>query len=188
MNEKELIEIWQSVDKVAKKEIDFEQLQRNISTVRGKLRRKIKWDISLNVLVYILLIPAFILMPRILYLAPFLALIWAWYLWELLRIFKYENKGFENEDTKTYLKDKKKFLENYIFRTRLILYLTTPFFAIGGLSLYLSLQVILSKPFLTLMLILFSEILISIICETYVRMLYIPTIKKLKQLLAQFEE
>jgi hypothetical protein len=114
MNEEELKQIWNKDKAAVAPAIDFEAVQKNMRGWEGKLRRKIKIDIITNAAAYVLLIPAAVYYPEILYLAPFMILIWVWYLWETLRIYRQETNSSESGSTKEYLETKKRFLENYI--------------------------------------------------------------------------
>ena len=187
MNEQELKEIWKSGEPSDLQNVDFEKIRKNIKTWQDKLRRKIKTDIFLNLLTYILLLPFFYFMPKLVYLTPVMAIIWAWYLWELLRIYKLETKSFGVENTKLHLEKKKNYLKNYIFRTRLILYVSTPFIILLSLWIFISSKAVVENPAVIAVGIILVEILVAVICEIYVRLVYSPSVKKLEDLLLQLE-
>jgi hypothetical protein len=109
MNEEELKQIWNKDKAAVAPAIDFEAVQKNMRGWEGKLRRKIKIDIITNAAAYVLLIPAAVYYPEILYLAPFMILVWVWYLWETLRIYRQETNSSESGSTKEYLETKKRF-------------------------------------------------------------------------------
>lgn len=187
MNEQELKEIWKSVDEEDLPIINFEEIQKEFVGWQSKLQRKIKIDIFLNVLFYIVLIPVFIAFPKLIYLFPVIALVWIWYLWELLRIYRQEKLSSGLEYTKLYLEKKKTYLVNYIFRTRLFLYISTPFMVIATLYVNGDLKLFRENPGYTFILLILLEISIIIMTEIYVRMVYSPSIKNLKNLLKQLE-
>ncbi len=187
MNEEELKQIWNK-DKVAVAPvINFEALQKNMSGWEGKLRRKIKIDIITNAAAYVLLIPAAIYYPEILYLAPFMILIWVWYLWETLRIYRQETGSTESVSTIEYLKTKKRFLENYISRTRYIVFISTPISALVGLYMSGYLPKIWQTPLLLAAILISFELMLIIVVEIYVRKVYLPSIYELKELLNQLD-
>jgi hypothetical protein len=187
MNEEELKEIWNKDKAAVAPAIDFEAVQKNMRGWEGKLRRKIKIDIISNAAAYVLLIPAAVYYPEILYLAPFMILIWVWYLWETLRIYRQETNSSESGSTREYLETKKRFLENYISRTRLIIYLMTPVSALGGLYLSGYFMEIWRSPLLLTAILIFVELMFVVVVEIYVRKVYLPSINELKELLRQID-
>ena len=187
MNEEELKEIWNKDKAAVAPAIDFEAVQKNMRGWEGKLRRKIKIDIISNVAAYVLLIPAAVYYPEILYLAPFMILIWVWYLWETLRIYRQETNSSESGSTKEYLETKKRFLENYVSRTRYIVYISTPVSALGGIYMSGFSPKIWESPLLLAAILIFVEFLFVIVVEIYVRKVYMPSINELKELLSQLD-
>ncbi len=185
MNEQELKELWKSDEPIDLRNVNFEKIQENVTAWQGKLRRKIKLDIFINILGYVLLIPVFYILPKLLYLSPIFAVIWIWYLWELWRIYKLETKSFGFEDTRLHLEEKKTYLENYILRTRLILYVSTPFIIFVTVWIFSGLKTIFENPTNLIIGIILLGIVSVIIGEIYVRLIYSPSVKKLKGLLAQ---
>ena len=187
MNEEELKQIW-NLDKAAvAPAIDFEAVKKNMRGWEAKLRRKIKIDIFTNAAVYVLLIPAAVYYPEVLYLAPFMVLIWIWYLWETLRIYRQETNSSESGSTKEYLETKKRFLENYISRTRYIVYILTPISALGGIYMSGFSPKIWQSLLLLAAILIFAEILLAIVVEIYVRKVYMPSVSELKELLSQLD-
>lgn len=187
MNEEELKQIWNK-DKVAVvPAIDFEAVQKNMRGFEGKLRRKIKIDISTNAAAYVLLIPAAVYYPEMLYLAPFMVLVWVWYLWETLRIYRQETNSTDSANTKDYLETKKRFLENYISRTRYIVYILTPISALSGIYMSGFSPKIWQSLLLLAAILIFAEILLAIIVEIYVRKVYMPSVNELKELLRELD-
>jgi hypothetical protein len=187
MNEEELKRIWNKDKAALAPAIDFAALQKNMRGWEGKLRRKIKIDIMTNAAGYVLLIPAVIYYPEILYLAPLMIVVWLWYLWETLRIYRQETNSSESGSTKEYLERKKRFLENYIRRTRYIVYFSTPVSALGGIYISGFLPQILESPLMLAAVLIFVEFLFVIIVEIYVRKIYLPSVNELKELLRQLD-
>lgn len=187
MNEQELKEIWKTTDSQDLPEIDFEAVKKNIAGWHDKLRRKIKIDILINVLFYIAVIPAFIAYPKILYFAPLIIIIWIWYLWELLRIYKHETASADGENTKEFLKKKTRLLTGYIWQTRVIAYSITPFLVIAALLVNTTFKKLLENAAGIFLLILVFEILVLAIVEIYIRIIYFPSIKKSRELIKQLE-
>lgn len=187
MNEEELKQIWNKDKAAVAPPIDFEAAQKNLRGWEGKLRRKIKIDIMTNVAAYVLLIPAVIYYPEILYLTPFMILIWVWYLWETLRIYRQETISTESNSTKEYLETKKRFLENYISRTRYIVYISTPVSALFGIYMSGYLPKIWDSPLLLAAILIFVETLLVVVVEIYVRKIYMPSVNELKELLLQLD-
>ena len=187
MNEEELKQIWNKDKAAVAPAIDFEAVQKNMRGWEGKLRRKIKIDIISNVAAYVLLIPAAVYYPEILYLAPFMILIWVWYLWETLRIYRQETNSSESGSTKEYLETKKRFLENYISRTRYIVYISTPVSALGGIYMSGFSPKIWQSLLILAAILIFVEFLFVIVVEIYVRKVYMPSINELKELLSQLD-
>lgn len=187
MNEEELKQIWNKDKAAVAPAINFEAVQKNTSRWQSKLRRKIKIDILTNVAGYVLMIPAFIFYPEILYLAPVIIAVWIWYLWETLRIYGQESNSTESGSTKEYLETKKRFLENYLSRTRWIIYLSTPFSAIFGIYMSGYLPKLWQFPLLLAAVLVFVQLLSAIVVEIYVRKVYLPSINELKELLMQLD-
>lgn len=186
MNEEELKTLWNRDSSSTALQIDFEAIHKNVRGWEGQLRRKIKLDIFANAAAYILVVPAAIYFPEILYLAPFMVAIWVWYLWETLRIYRQEGNAGESGTTKEYLETKKGYLENYVTRTRYIIYILTPFAAFAGI--YASgFPMETWRSLLILGAILLVVEFVFVVCvEIYVRKVYIPSINQLKELLRQF--
>jgi hypothetical protein len=187
MNEEELKQIWNKDKAAVAPAIDFEAMKKNMRGWEGKLRRKIKIDIMTNAAAYVLLIPAVIYYPAILYLAPLMILVWVWYLWETLRIYRQETNSTESGSTKEYLETKKRFLENYISRTRYIVYILTPISALGGIYMSGFSPKIWQSLLLLAAILIFVEILLAIVVEIYVRKVYVPSVNELKELLKQLD-
>ena len=187
MNEEELKQIWNKDKATVAPAIDFEAVQKNMRGWEGKLRRKIKIDIITNAAVYVLLIPAAVYYPEILYLAPFMILVWVWYLWETLRIYRQEIGSTESANTKDYLETKKRFLENYIIRTRYIVFISTSVSALGGLYMSGYFAEIWQSPLILAAILIFVELLFVIVVEIYVRKVYMPSVSELKELLRQLD-
>jgi hypothetical protein len=187
MNEEQLKEIWKREKAENVLAVDFERVQKDLFVWQGKLRRKIKLDILANVLVYIFLIPVFIILPKLLYLSPFLILVWIWYLWETLRIYKQETNFGKFGNTRDYLANKKKLLENFSTRTRYIVYIGVPLIGLQALYVLCYLDKMLEEPLVLMAVLIFDEIFISILTETYLRKVYAPSINELKDLLQQLE-
>ncbi len=187
MNEEELKQIWKKDIASMAPSIDFEVVQKNVRGWDGQLRRKIKIDIITNAAAYVLLIPSAVYFPEILYLAPFMISVWAWYLWETLRIYRQEIDSSESTTTKEYLETKKTYLENYIRRTRYIVYISTPFAAFAGI--YASGFSLVTWRSLLLLagILIFVEILFVAVIEIYVRKVYLPSLNQLEALLGQLD-
>ena len=187
MNEEELKQIWNKDKAAVAPAIDFEAVQKNMSGWEGKLRRKIKIDIITNAAAYLLLIPAVFYYPEILYLAPLMILVWVWYLWETLRIYRQETNSSDSVNTKEYLETKKRLLENYISRTRYIIYISTPVSALVGIYMSGYFAEIWKTPLLLAAVLIFVEILLVAIVEIYVLKIYMPSVNELKELLRQLD-
>lgn len=185
MNEDELKQLWNK-DKTQKAPaINFSALEGNLRGWEAKLRRKIKIDIFFNAAVYVLLVPFVFIYPRVLHLAPLIVFIWVWYLWETLRIYR-QDKEF-TLTTRQYLETKKRYLQNYITRTRWILYVLSPLCAFGGVYVVDLHRQILQSPVSTAALLIFSFAFMILIVEIYVRKVYQPSVNELKELLAQLD-
>lgn len=187
MNEQELKEIWKTTDSQNLPEIDFEAVKQNIAGWHIKLRRRIKIDVLINVLFYITIIPAFIAFPKVLYFAPLVLIIWIWYLWELLRIYKHQTASADGENTKEFFEIKSRLLTDYIWRTRVIAYSTTPFLAIATLLVNATFKNLLENSAEVFLLMFVLEILVLAIIEIHIRLVYFPSIKKSRELIKQLE-
>ena len=188
MNEEELKAIWKKSENAQIGKYDFERVKQNSLASQKKLRNKIKWDVATNVAVYILLIPVIIRFPKLLFLTPVAAAVWIWYLWEISRIYKHDADFQKFENVKSFLSGKQKLLSNYLKRTRYIAYLGTPFISFLSLWLFAPIGDLLNSPAIVATIIVFSEILVIIIIEIYIRKIYAPTMDELEDLLRQLNE
>jgi hypothetical protein len=98
--------LWNSEDSKSLPKIDFKRVQANISVWQNKLRRKIKLDILLNVLLLIILVPACFVLPELVYFMPIVIAGSILGYWKLWKIYKQET-GIENaKNSKEFLNKK----------------------------------------------------------------------------------
>lgn len=200
MNEEALKEIW-NTDKAAGAQAtaaiaarDFNRVEQDIRGWQQKLRRKIKLDVLFNVLAYVLLFPLVLLtrlvflLPVILYTSPLLLLVWIWYLWENIRIYRDKTNSAEAVSTRAYLAHKKNSIEGYIRRSRLIIYIATPFSLLAGMYASGNFQVVFGSPAALALILLAAEILLLLMVEIWVRKVHAPTLRELKDLLRQLDD
>lgn len=187
MNENELKELWNSEDSKSLPKIDFEQVQENISVWQNKLRRKIKFDISINAILLIALIPVCFILPKLTYFMPLIILMSLWSFRKLWHIYQQEMQINNYENTRMFLETKTSLLKKYIRQTRWVTYLTIPLLLLSTFLLQATVQWLWER-FITFFLIIFILELFTVIwCEIYFRIMYFPVIKTSKELLEQLE-
>ena len=188
MNEEELKAIWKKEEKFSAENFDFERIKNNASKAQKKLQTKIKWDIATNILVYVIGAPVFFYFPKALIVLPFATAVWVWYLWEVLRIYKYDTNFQKSENIKNFLLGKEKLLTDYIKRSRLIGYLGVPIILFVCYPAMSSLEYVWKFPMPFLISLIAAEIAALVLIEIYVRKIYAPVIDELKNLLQQLND
>ena len=189
MNEEELKEIWKKDKTSPIQNIDFERIKKIALKSQKKLRNKIKKDIAVNILLYVLVIPIFLFRrPETLFFLPFVTVIWIWYLWEVLRIYKYDTDFQKPEHVKDFLIGKERLLTNYIKRTRYIGYLGTPIIWSLFFLASMPLQELWNSRAAFFLILVFLEIIVLISFELYIKKIYVPVIDELRDLLQQLND
>jgi hypothetical protein len=188
MNEEELKKIWKKAESVSLKNVNIELLGRRALESQNKLQKKIKWDITINVLFYVFFAPVFFRYPETLFFLPFATAVWIWYLWETLRIYKLDANFQESENIKKFLAVKEKFLRNYVARTRYIAYLGSPVVWFAFFAVNMSIEATGNFWAVVSVILFFSEIFLFIIVEIYIRKIYAPVIDELRDLLQQLND
>lgn len=187
MNEQELKEIWKSDEIKDFPNIKFEQFQKDIVGWHGKLRRKIKIETLVGIVIFVGLVPLAFALPEIIYYYPIIAVMVIWGFWEVWRIYRQETGADDCKNTKEFLEIKTKLLTNYIYRVRVIMYSTMPFIAFSSLLFNATLKEILAIWWRVLLLLLVIEIFVIAYCEIYIRIMYFPSVKKSRELIKQLE-
>lgn len=188
MNEEELKEIWKKEQSIPLKNVNIELIRKRALESQNKLRKRIKWDIAVNVLLYVLISPSFFYFPQVLVVVPFAIAVWIWYLWELLRIYKHDANLQEFENVKSFLVSKEQLLTNYITRTRYLGYLGMPvIFSVCFVGMT-SFDSIWKFPLNFFIGLIASEILVVILFEPWLRKIYMTVINELKELLQQLND
>lgn len=106
MKEHELKQIWKKDEAIQPKVINSVLIEKRAIESQNRLRKRIKWDIAINILLFILAIPFFGENPKTLYSSPLITIIWAWYLWKTSRIYKFDNSFHKFENVKFFLLQK----------------------------------------------------------------------------------
>lgn len=187
MNEEELKVIWKKNENLSLGNIDFEVIKQKSLESQNKLRKRIKREVIANVIVYILMLPIFYFYPKILLLTPALVAVWVWYLWELKRIYRIENKVYDFANLKESLQTKKNILMGYFLRTRLIMWVgSPPLFVCSYYAFDIEEEILLNLSFLSTLLI--TELVVIIAIELYFRLIYRPYLDGIEDLLQQLDE
>lgn len=188
MNEEDLKTIWKKDEPFPLETFDFERIKTAALDSQKKLQRKIRWDISVNVLLYVLISPVFYYFPRIVVVLPFMLAVWIWYFREIFKIYRYDNDFRKQANIKKFLAGKEKLLTNYITQTRYIGYFGMPFVLLICYAGMTSFTYLKQNPVNFLLSLVSSEILIFVIFELYIKKIYAPVIDELKDLLQQLSD
>ncbi len=187
MNEQELKEIWKSVESEDLPKINFEEVQKNIVGWHGKLRRKIKIDVWSSIGFFVVFIGLCFIVPDAVYFIPIIALMSGWGYWELWKIYKQENETEDYKTTKEFLEKKNMLLSNYIRRSRVILYVTNPLIIFATLSLQATVKEFFDHILQVISILVFLELFVILFTEVYFGIMYIPSIRKSRELIKQLE-
>lgn len=188
MNEEELKNIWKRNDKETGLNFNFKEIESSLNLSRAKLRRKIKLDIFLNILIYILFAPVFYYFPKSVFLLPMLIAVFAWYLLKITKIYKFE-KDFANlSNAKELLIEKQKLLETYFRHSRYFTYIGIPFIFTYTYIVLTSFDSIYKHPLNFITVIFISYVLGAIIIEVWIRHYYGAPMDEIKDLLQQLDE
>ena len=188
MNEEELKAIWNEDENFTVENFDFKGIGKLTLNAQKKLQSKIKWDIIINILLYLLFTPLFFYFPKSLVVLPFMIAAWIWYLWENLRIYKYDADFQRYENIKIFLAEKERLLVSYFKRTRYIGYFGAPFaFLICYIGMT-SFEHLSQNPLNFLILLTLVEVLLLVMFEIYIRKIYQPVLDELRDLLQQLND
>ena len=187
MNEQELKEIWKSVDAENLPKINFEAVQKNLIGWQNKLRKKIKIDLFITIVLNLIAIPFYISIPYFIYFTPLIAFIWIWYLLQMRRLYKYETKPHDFKNTKEFFNIKTSLMSKYIRQTRIITYPATPIIYILIWIIFGSSEQISEHLIQIIFVIIVLEIFVVAYCEIYFGVMYYPSIREANELLKQLE-
>lgn len=188
MNEDELKNIWRQEEKIPLKNIDMEWIGQQTLLSKNELQRKLKWDVTMNVLSYVIFVPFAFYDPKVLFLIPFAAAVWIWYLWEIRRLYKYEAVFQNVENVKSFLTGKEKLLSGYLTRSRYIAYIGAPITWTSVFAMGFSFGGILDSNLSLLIFLIFNELIVAAMIEYYIRKIYAPVLDELRDLLRQLDD
>jgi hypothetical protein len=188
MNEVELKAIWQKNENLSLENFDFESIKLMAIESQQKLRKRIKKEIIVGALLYLVLIPIFYFFPKTMFLIPIFIAVWVWYLWELKRIYRV-NAEFQNlENLKLILQTKRQLLRGYFRRTRYVTALGMPILLILSFIILTSWELIIQNPMPFLKTLVFSQIAVIICVEFLLWLIYRPMLDETEDLLRQLDE
>lgn len=200
MNEQELKELWQQAETENFPVINFEHIQKNMNSWQGKLRRKIELDFLLGVLILVIYLGLMIPFPHGLYLLPFIFIIYLWYYRRLWIVYRSETQAQDIVSTKEYFEDKISKLSGFIRQCRIFaLIFLLPFVLVSyyvSLSRnpkttnYMKYEYLSAHPDLIYNSLIFCAILTigAIIgVEILLRIFYLPSLDRVKELIKQLE-
>lgn len=187
MNENELKELWNSEKPNNLPKINFEQVQENISIWQSKLRRKIKFDVIASFAIVLTLIPLSFRVPNLVYFIPIVLLMMGWGYLQMWKIYKLENQSYDYKSTKEFLEKKSLLLQNYMRKSRIIGYTLNPLIILAIFSVQATFKELYEHIVQLISILVFLEVFVIVFSEIYFRIMYIPTIKRSKELLEQLE-
>lgn len=190
MNEEELKEIWQ-LDQTAP-DIDFSKLQVLLDDWQNRLRRKVKADLWAQSIASVVAIILVILYPAALLALIILAVIGAWYFWELGRLYKQESMQAEDLSVKQSLNLRILNLKRFFRRTRIAMYVFSPLI-IPALFYGMMRANLISTNFsdwyyLLVKAVIVFEIVMVVMGEAYARILYFPSLRELETLFKELDD
>ena len=200
MNEQQLKELWRKEELESFPTINFELVQESTVTWQRKLKRKIELDFLLGGFLLVIFISASIVFssPQILYLYPFVAVIYFWYYRKLWQIYRGETKLPDNVSAKECLEGRALQLGSFVRENRIFTIVFGPPFMLAAyyVSLsgnsetkeFMSLDYIYTHTEMIYNALIFCGILtiVSIISvEVLLRIFYLPSLDRVKELLLQ---
>ncbi|MBX7169876.1 MAG: hypothetical protein K1X72_02890 [Pyrinomonadaceae bacterium] len=188
MDENELKAIWQKSEKVSVNKIDFEVIKQKSIASQNKLKKRFKKEVIVCFIVYAALLPIFYFNPKVLFLTPFLILIWVWYLWELKRINQIEMDFQNHENLREILQTKRKYLRGYFQRNRYLSWICAPILLLLSLIVFTSWDQMLQNPRPFLNILILVEVVVVIFVEIWLRIAYKPFLDEIEDLLRQLNE
>ncbi len=200
MNEQDLRELWTKGDIEILPRINFEFVEERAIKWQRKLKRKIELDVLLLSGMTVLMVPVVIAYSYFLVLAPFFVGYCVWYYPKLWQMYRAEIRMRENLRTKEYLDEKALQLTSFVRGNRMLALVAAFPFSICAyyVSLandertarFMELEYLRNHPETVYNSLLFCgmlAILAIIGTELLLRIFYIPSLDRVKELLVQFE-
>ena len=188
MDENELKAIWQKNEEVSLDKIDFEVIKQRSIASQNKLKQRLRKEVIVCVIIYLALLPIFYFNPKVLFLTPFLILIWVWYLWEINRINQIETNFQNLENLREILQTKRKYLRGYFQRTRYLNWICAPILLFLSLIVFTSWDQMLQNPRPFFNILILVEFVVIIFVEIWLRIVYKPFLDEIEDLLRQLNE
>lgn len=188
MNEEQLKAIWQQEDKISLDKIDFEAIKQKSLQTQEKLSFRLKQEIKVGVLLYVLLLPIFYVFPKVLLLIPGFIAVWVWYLWELQRLYRIDTEFQNFENLKEILQTKSRYLRGYFRRTRYIIWIGTPILLFVCFIIFTSVEQVIRNPRSFANILILTQIVIIGFVEFFIWFIYRPHLVEIEDLLQQLDE
>lgn len=190
MNEEELKTLWLN-DQTAPL-IDFARLQKLSNNWHDKLRRKARTDAWVQgITTIICLVPVFYY-PRLIFAAILVLILGVWYVRELNGLYKDGIFEVANSNVSQSIQAKIEGLKRFFWRTRIAVYVFVPLTLIAvyyGIGTFDTTSVTFADWAIWLtIIILIAEIVVVIFTEIYLKILYMPALKELKDLSHQLDD
>jgi hypothetical protein len=186
MNEEELKAIWKKNENISLGNIDFNRVKLVSQKLQKNLRRKIRWDVAANVLIFLLTLFFCYHFPKLLLLTPFYVAVWWWYLWEMNRLYKIETDFQSFANLKEFLQRKQTLLCGYIKRSRMS-YLIAPFFYWLAFGVIVSFEAVNKNLFGFFMVMILTVAVIVILIEAWLWFVYRSSLDETEDLLRQLD-
>jgi hypothetical protein len=126
--------------------------------------------------------------PRILVSVPVVIAVWAWYLFEILRIYRAENDFHRFADTRELLATRQTMLKSYLRRTRFVGWLLVPTIYLMSLWVYEAADRIWSSPLAVFLGMFAFAVPVVVFVEVYIRYFYTAELDELADLLQQLDD
>jgi hypothetical protein len=189
MNEEKLKKIWQT-DQAAPA-IDFAGLYDALTFWRDKLRRKIRIDIGMQVFFLAITLVLVLFYPKLFFMFWFGVALAAWYIWEIIRLYRRENEPAPAETAKQFLTEEFLNMKSLIRRTRFVAYFIPLILVPAGyyaLDYFDNASLTIRDKILSVLLtIALTELICAVLMEIYFRIFYSGAVKELKDLLRQLD-
>ncbi|MGB7067916.1 MAG: hypothetical protein WBD22_00290 [Pyrinomonadaceae bacterium] len=187
MNENELKSLW--IEAENKRRINFEELEKSLSTWQDGLHKKVKMDIwAQSIATVLTLVPVFFY-PKLIFASLMVVVLGIWYVWELRKLDQQDRGEVNQLPVKQSLKTRALTLIRYLRRTRVVMYLLTPWIipaVFYGIGTFDNPSITLTDWALSLVRpIVIYEIVVVIATEIYFRITYASAMDELKILVWQ---
>lgn len=188
MNEEKLKAIWNEEKTIPLKNINTELIGQRALESQNKLRKKIKWEIAICILFYILISPGILRYPETLFFLPFVTVIWVWGLYKTLRIYRLETNFRQFNNIKNFLIVKENLLRKEVRQSRCIIYLGSPILWFTFFVVTMSINETKNFWIVVFAFLIFNELISMIFLELYIRKIWKPAIDELTNLLQQLND